>query len=138
MGKQIVIQSFYPYPHRVELRDEDGKARIGGDGLPVVVTIPPLKKSPKNILITTEEVYADLQRDKSFLNFVAQGNKGGFVILKDVPSSYWDAQQQVAQIRAEIDSKEEALRTSNALNEELQNKIKALEDQVKSFGGEVL
>lgn len=135
-NKQTVIQSFLPYPHRVPLFKDDGKPMLGADGNQMVIRIPALRESPKNILVTTEDVLLKLMGDKSFSDFEKMGMKEGVKILEEIPTSYWSAQEQVAAVMARESMAKAEAEKLQALADAKDAEIAELKNRLAGFGAQ--
>jgi hypothetical protein len=108
LGKpdQVIVQSFVSYRVQANFRDEDGKSILSGGGYKTV-TVPAKTESPKNILVLKasdfEQVKADLQQ------YLDLGQRGGMVLIENIPSGFWDPASRVASAEAARASAEGAL-----------------------------
>jgi hypothetical protein len=133
LGKpdQIIVQSFVSCKVTANFRDENGKAVLSGGGYKTV-TVPAKTESPKNILVLKasdfEAVKADLQP------YLDLGQRGGMVLIENIPSGFWDPAARVAAAEAAKASAEGALSGAQAELSVKDARIEELKKLLDGFG----
>lgn len=126
---RIVLQSFVPYDLTVNFRHLEGEKK--GEAVKVgnvfkTLAVPSKFSSPKNIVVLTKEDFAGVKLDLE--TYITMGQKGGIVILEDIPSGYWDPAQRVAAAETAKQAAETALAGALKTIEEKDARILELTD----------
>lgn len=124
--KQIVLQSFVPWTVEVNFRNDKGEPVTAANGVIKTVRIPSKDNAPKNILILSpddfEGVRADVQK------YLDLGQRGGVVLIDDIPSGFWDPAQRVAEAEAKRDAAVTEVMAANKKVSDLETEIVRLND----------
>lgn len=121
-ANQVILQNLSWYGYDLPLKSGE------------VLVLPPKKNAPKNILIVSEEQYAEVKEIPTVKSLLEAGQLRE---LPKVPGSYYAPNEQIAAAKAEAqDARAEAAQKDTFIAQ-LQAQIDDLQSKLADLGGEV-
>jgi hypothetical protein len=134
----VIVQNKGPYDWRFVLFQEGTLDANGIHGTPEKEYIFLGKlQSPKNITLIPQDHWDRLQLQYPQISDFLKRSKDEFVILSEIPGSYYDATHHVAVERARSNALDKELKETKTVVESKDAEIERLKKQLESFGARV-